>query len=104
MSAEHDPFILELESAGLDEIRGRLARGAYNDVGRRRSRAEDWVAQKERDDKAAVRAGQNEIASRTADAAERQATAAELATRIAVAALVVAVGAAILSIIAMVKH
>jgi hypothetical protein len=104
MTAEQNEFLDSLEKAGLDEVRARLDRGAYGNAGKRRSKAEGWVAQKERDAEAVVRAEQNEIASRAADGTVRQASAVEVAKRIAIATLLVSAIAAVLTIIAMARH
>jgi hypothetical protein len=96
-----DPFIETLKAAGLEEVRYRLARNAYNDVDKRRSKAKAWVAVEELRIAAEAQATQD---SRTADAGDRQASASGLAARVGVATLVVGVMAAILTIIAMVRH
>jgi hypothetical protein len=101
MTSEPDPFIETLKAAGLEEVRYRLDRNAYNDVGKRRSKAKAWVAQEERRIAAEVQAAQNSIASRTADATERQATAGGLAARGTIAAVVVAI---VVAILAMLRH
>jgi hypothetical protein len=46
MGAEHDQFLQSLESAGLDEVRARLAVDAYGDASNRRGIAKEWVLRK----------------------------------------------------------
>src|ERR1700745_1853370 len=49
MNDEADRFIASLESAGLEEVRTRLATDRYGEAGNRRAIAENWVRQKERE-------------------------------------------------------
>jgi hypothetical protein len=90
MAVDPDPFIETLKVAGLEEVRRRLARGAYNNSGQRRSRAEAWAAEEKRRISAKTTASQISIASRTADATG-------LAARGTIAAVIVAIIAAILA-------
>jgi hypothetical protein len=94
-----DPFLQELEDAGLNEVKARLAAKIYSPIGPKSDIAKDWVLRKEQPLEVETRrledahkVEQALTISRTAEAAERQALAAEKATRVAVAALVVAVG------------
>jgi hypothetical protein len=68
MAEDPDPFIETLKAAGLKEVRRRLARGAYNNSGQRRSKAEAWAVKEERRIAAEARATEISITSRTADA------------------------------------
>jgi hypothetical protein len=94
MAVDPDPFIETLKAAGLEEVRRRLARGAYNNSGQRRSKAEAWAGEEERRISAEAQATQISIASSTADATG-------LAARVGIGALVVAIFAATL---AMIRH
>jgi hypothetical protein len=120
-----EEFYSELEAAGPDEVRLRIANGQYNQrVGEKGALAAEWLRRKDIEAareletrKDALQAEQANAASRAAvaaeraaveavraaDAAERQAATAEKANRIATAALIVAITAAILGIISMAR-
>ena len=119
-SQEFEPkeFYAELEAAGVEEVRNRIASGTYSvRVGEKGALAQEWVRRKDqewwlvrqaRQDAATTRAVEDasraaDAAERAAKAAERQATTAKKGTRIARAALVVAIVAALLSLIAMAR-
>jgi hypothetical protein len=125
MNDEADRFIASLESAGLEEVRTRLATDRYGEAGNRRAIAENWVRQKEREAEEsaqrvrdATQVSQAETAARAvnearraadaadraAEAAEEQARQAQKANRIAATALVVAIAAAIMSLIALARE
>src|SRR5262245_28990509 len=93
-----EAFWAELDQAGADEVRVRLATKIYGELNDRGALAQEWLLRHDQRKVAEVALWQDDLARQKLDIAEKAAAAATRANYISIVALVVALAALVCSI------